>query len=73
MQSSRRYATQYSVATAAISALVAGIGALSAVLGASVAAIALGEVAAFACVVTFTLLIWAAIQDGKQPDRTAAR
>jgi hypothetical protein len=72
MQSNRRFAT-YSIATAAISALVTGIGALSAMLGVSVGAIALGAVAALACVVAFTLLIWAAIQDGKQPDRTAAQ
>ena len=45
---------------------------MSATLGVPVGAIVLGEMSAFACVVAFTLLIWAAIQDGKQLDRAAA-
>ena len=71
MQSNQSFAN-YSIATLAISALAGGIGALSASLGAPVGAIVLGELSAFACVVVFTLLIWAAIQDGKQPDRVPA-
>jgi len=66
--------TGYSIATLAIATLViwtvaAGIGALSATLGAPLGAIMLGEVSGFACLVAFTLLICGAIQDGKQPDR----
>ncbi|MGP0033321.1 MAG: hypothetical protein ACLP4R_01885 [Solirubrobacteraceae bacterium] len=55
-----------------IFALAGGIGAVSATLGVPVGAIVLGEMSAFACVVAFTLLIWAAIQDGKQLDWAAA-
>ena len=61
-----------SIATIAISTLAVGIGVLCAVLGVPVGAIVLGEISEFACVVALTLLIWAAIQDGKQPDRAAA-
>jgi hypothetical protein len=70
MQSDGRFA-RCSIATIAISALAAGVGALSATLGVPPAAIVRGKMCGFACVVAFTLLIWAAIQDGKQPDRTA--
>ena len=71
MQSDGRFA-RCSVATIAIVALAAGVGALSATLGARPAAIVFGEMCGLACVVAFTLLIWAAIQDGKQPERAAA-
>jgi hypothetical protein len=71
MQSNQRFAN-YSIATIAISALAGGIAALSATLGAPAGAIVLGEMSGFACVVVFTLLVYAAIQDGKQPDRAAA-
>ena len=71
MQSDQRFA-KYSIATIAISALAAAIAAASATLGAPMGAIVLSEMCAFACAVAFTLLIWAAIQDGKQPDRAAA-
>ena len=71
MQSDQRFA-KYSIATIAISALAAAIAGASATLGVPVGAIVLSEMCAFACVVAFTLLIWAAIQDGKQPDRAAA-
>jgi nitrate reductase gamma subunit len=54
-----------------VTALAGGIATVSAMLGASVVAIALGEMCVVACVVAFTLLIWAAIQDGKQADRAA--
>ena len=70
-ESDQRFA-KYSIATIAISALAGGIAAVSATLGAPVGAIVLGEMCAFACVVAFTLLIWAAIQDGKHPERAAA-
>jgi hypothetical protein len=68
MQSNSRSAT-YSKATIASLALAGGIGVLCAALRVPVGAIVMGEVAALACVVAFTLLIWTAIQDGKQPDR----
>ena len=68
MQSDQRFAT-CSIAAIVILALAGGIGVISAMLGVPVGAIVLGEMSAFACVVAFTLLIWAAIQDGKQPDR----
>jgi len=71
MQSDQRFA-RCSIVITAILALAAGIGTLSATLGAPLGAIVLGEVSGFACLVAFTLLIWAAIQDGKQPDRAAA-
>ena len=71
MQSHPRSA-KYATVTIAISALAGAIGAASATLGAPVGAIVLSEMCAFACVVAFTLLIWAAIQDGKQPDRALA-
>jgi hypothetical protein len=61
-----------SIAANVIFAVAGGIGAVSAMLDVPVGAIVLGEVRAFACVVAFTLLIWAAIQDGKQPDRATA-
>ena len=70
MQSDQRFAIR-SIVVIAVSALAAGIGTLSATLGAPLGAILLGEVSGFACVVAFTLLIWAAIQDGKQADRRA--
>jgi heme A synthase len=70
MQSDQRFAIR-SIVVIAVSALAAGIGTLSATLGAPLGAILLGEVSGFACVVVFTLLIWAAIQDGKQSDRRA--
>ena len=71
MQSDQRFA-RCSIVITAILALAAGIGTLSATLGAPLGAIVLGEVSGFACLVACTLLIWAAIQDGKQPDRAAA-
>jgi len=71
MQSDQRFAIR-SIVVIAVSALAAGIGTLSATLGAPLGAILLGEVSGFACVVAFTLLIWAAIQDGKQADRLAS-
>ena len=71
MQLQRRFA-KCSIAPVSISTLAVVIGVLSAALGAPVGAIVLGEVCGFACLVAFTLLIWAAIQDGKQPDRVAA-
>lgn len=71
MQSDQRFAMG-SIAAIAILAFAVGIGAVSAMLGAPAGAIVLSEMSAFACVVAFSLLIWAAIQDGKQPDRAAA-
>ena len=71
MQSPQGLAT-YSIATIALLALAGGIALTSALLGAPVGAIVLGEMSALACVVAFTLLIWAAIQDGKPPERAAA-
>jgi heme A synthase len=71
MQLHRHFA-KCSIAPVSISTLAIAIGVLSAALGAPVGAIVLSEVCAFACLVAFTLLIWAAIQDGKQPDRIAA-
>lgn len=71
MNSDQRFA-MCSIAAIVIFALAGGIGAVSAMLDVPVGAIVLGEMSAFACVVAFTLLIWAAIQDGKQPDRAAA-
>ena len=70
MHSDQRFAI--TIVITITSALAALIGTLSSTLGAPLGAIALGEVSGFACVVAFTLLIWAAIQDGKQPDRVAA-
>jgi len=49
-----------------------GTGVASPTLGAPVGAIVLSKMCAFVCVVAFTVLIWAAIQDGKQPGRAAA-
>jgi len=71
MKSDKRFAT-CSLAAITTLALAGGIGAVSAMVGVPVGAIVLGEMSALACVVAFTLLIWAAIQDGKQPDRAAA-
>ena len=71
MQSHHRFA-KYSTVTVAVSALAGALGVASATFGAPLGAIVLSEICAFACVVVFTLLIWAAIQDGKQPDRAAA-
>jgi hypothetical protein len=71
MQSDQLLAT-CSILITLISALAVGIGMLSSLLGAPLGAIVLGEVSGFACVVVFTLLIWAAIQDGKHPDPAAA-
>jgi hypothetical protein len=71
MKSDQRFAT-CSIAAIATLALTGGIGAVSAMFGVPVGAIVLSEMSAFACVVAFTLLIWAAIQDGKQADRAAA-
>ncbi len=70
MNSDQRFAT-CSIATIVIFALAGGIATVSAMLGVPVGAIVLGEMSSFACVAAFTLLIWAAIQDGKQPDRAA--
>lgn len=71
MQSDQRFAI-CSILVIVVSALAVGIGTLSSLLGAPLGAIVLGEVSGFACVVAFTLLIWAAIQDGKHPDPAAA-
>ena len=71
MNSDRRFA-MCSIAAIVVFAVAGGIGAVSAMLDVPVGAIVLGEVSAFACVVAFTLLIWAAVQDGKQPDRATA-
>jgi len=71
MQSDPRFA-RYSTITIAVSALAGAIAAASATLGVPIGAIVLSEMCAFACVVAFTLLIWAAIEDGKQPDRAPA-
>ena len=70
MNADQRFAV-CSIAATVSFALAGGIGAVSAMLGVPVGAIVLGEMSAFACVVAFTLVIWAAIQDGKQPDRAA--
>ena len=71
MQSDQRFA-MCSIVITVISALAVGIGTLSSTLGAPLGAIVLGEVCGFACLVAFTLLIWAAIQDGKHPEPTVA-
>jgi hypothetical protein len=71
MQSDQRLVI-CSIVITVISSLAVGIGALSSALGAPLGAIVLGEMSGFACLVAFTLLIWAAIQDGKHPDPTAA-
>jgi hypothetical protein len=71
MQSDGRFA-RCSIAGVATTALAGGFAALSATLGVPPAAIVLGEMCGFACVVAFTLLIWAAIQDGKQPEPATA-
>jgi heme A synthase len=71
MQSDQRL-VMCSIVITVILALAVGIGTLSSTLGAPLGAIVLGEAAGFACLVAFTLLIWAAIQDGKHPDATAA-
>ena len=71
MNSDQRFA-MCSIAAIVIFALAGGTSAVSAMLDVPVGAIVLGEVSAFACVVAFTLLIWAAIQDGKQPNRATA-
>ena len=70
MQSDQRVVI-CSIVITVIAALAVGIGTLSSTLGAPLGAIVLGEVCGFAGVVAFTLLIWAAIQDGKQSDRRA--
>jgi heme A synthase len=70
MQSDQRFAI-CSIAAIVTFAVAVGIGAVSAMLDVPLGAIALGEMSAFACVAAFTLLIWAAIQDGKEPDRAA--
>jgi hypothetical protein len=71
MQSQHRLIT-YLIATITFSALAGGIALTSALLGAPAGAIVLGEMSALACVVAFTLLIWGAIEDGKEPRETAA-
>jgi hypothetical protein len=71
MQSNQRF-VMCSIVTTVILALAVAIGTLSSALGVPLGAIVLGEVSAFACLVAFTMLIWAAIQDGKHPDPTAA-
>jgi hypothetical protein len=71
MNSDQRFA-MCSIDAIVVFAVAGGIGAVSAMLDVPVGAIVLGEVSAFACVVAFTLLIWAAIQDGKQPDQATA-
>lgn len=71
MQVVKRHAT-YSMVTVATAAVAAGLAALGAGFGAPAGAIVLGEISGLACVVAFTLLIWAAIQDGKPPARAGA-
>ena len=71
MKSDRRFAMCL-IAGSAILALAGSTGAVSATLGAALGAIVLGEISTFACVVAFTVLIWAAIQEGKLPDRATA-
>lgn len=44
---------------------------MSAVLGAALGLVVMAEASCLACVIAFTLLIWAAIQDGKQPEPDA--
>ncbi|MGA2012213.1 MAG: hypothetical protein ABSH51_17055 [Solirubrobacteraceae bacterium] len=46
---------------------------MSAALGAPGGLVVMAEASGLACVVAFTLLIWAAIQDGKQHDPAAVR
>ena len=67
MQSDQRFAI-CSIVITIILALAVGIGTLSSTLGAPLGAIVLGEASGLACLVSFTLLIWAAIQDGKHPE-----
>jgi hypothetical protein len=69
MQSHHRSFT-CSIVITGIVVVAAVLATVSATLGAPVGAIVLGEVSGLACLTAFTLLIWAAIQDGKQPDRT---
>jgi hypothetical protein len=71
MKSDQRFAT-CSIAGSVILALAGATGTVSATLGVPLGAIVLAEMSAVACLVAFTLLIWAAIQDGKLPERAAA-
>lgn len=71
MESDHRIAG-YSIVTVAISALAGAIGTVGAALGAPAGAIVLGEMCGLACLVAFTLLIWAAIEDGKHAVRVTA-
>jgi hypothetical protein len=64
---------KFSAVTVAVSAIAAALGVTSATLGAPVGAIVLSEMCGFACAVAFTLLIWAAIQDGRQSARAAGK
>jgi hypothetical protein len=71
MRANHQFA-KYTTGAIAIAALGGGIATAGSLLGTPVGAIVLTEVCAFACLVTFTLLIWGAILDGRQPDRTIA-
>ena len=52
----------------AASAVAVGVGVVSAALGAPLAMVVMCTVSCVACVIAFTLLIWAAIQDGQHPE-----
>jgi hypothetical protein len=54
------------IVAVAVSLLAVGAGVVSAVLGAPGGLVVMGDASCLACVVAFTLLIWAAIQDGKE-------
>lgn len=53
--------------------LAASAGIVSVVLGAPSRLVVMGEASCLACVVAFTPLTWAAIQDGKQRETVAVR
>lgn len=61
------------MAALACSMLAVAAGVVSAALGAPGGLVVMAEASGLACVVAFTLLIWAAIQDGKQHDSAAVR
>ncbi|MBV8400059.1 MAG: hypothetical protein JOZ17_15170 [Acetobacteraceae bacterium] len=48
--------------------MAVGVGVVSAALGAPLAMVVMCTVSCVACVIAFTLLIWAAIQDGQHPE-----
>lgn len=61
------------ISALACSMLAVAAGVVSAALGAPGGLVVMAEASGLACVVAFTLLIWAAIQDGKQHDSAAVR